>query len=101
MEDTKVPHLSYVGDSIIGKNCNLGAGTITANIRFDSKPIKSRIKGVQVDSGRKKLGAVLGDNVNTGINVSLFPGIKIGPDSWIGPGVTVMQDVGNGSRLSS
>jgi UDP-N-acetylglucosamine diphosphorylase/glucosamine-1-phosphate N-acetyltransferase len=86
-------HLSYVGDSIIGKNCNLGAGTITANLRFDKTPIEVTIKGERFISGRKKLGVIMGDNVQTGINVNIHPGMVIGSDSWIAPGVTVQQDV--------
>ena len=89
-------HLSYVGDSVIGKNCNLGAGTITANLRFDKSPIEVTIKGNRLSSGRKKLGAIMGDNVQTGINVNLHPGVIIGSDSWIAPGVTVQRDVPQG-----
>ncbi|TRO52238.1 glucose-1-phosphate thymidylyltransferase, partial [Candidatus Bathyarchaeota archaeon] len=76
-------HLSYVGDSLIGMNCNLGAGTITANLRFDKSPIEVTIKGERIDSGLKKLGAIIGDNVQTGVNVSIHPGGVIGSDSWI------------------
>lgn len=96
MSGTKVPHLSYVGDSIIGEDCNLGAGTITANIRFDEQPIKMRVKGKVMVSGRKKLGAIIGDSVQTGINVSLLPGVRVGSGSWIGPGVIVSEDVESG-----
>jgi len=93
MTGTKVPHLSYVGDSIIGEDCNLGAGTITANIRFDEQPIKMRVKDRVMSSGRKKLGVVIGDSVQTGINVSLLPGMRVGSNAWIGPGVVVSKDV--------
>ena len=55
MTGTKIPHLSYVGDSIIGENCNLGAGTITANIRFNRETLKARVKGRLQDTGRKKI----------------------------------------------
>ncbi len=99
MDDAKIPHLSYVGDSILGKACSLGAGTITANLRFDEKTVKSKVKTTWVDSNRKKLGTIVGDNVRTGINVSIFPGVKIGPDSWIGPGVVLVHDVPTSSRV--
>src|SRR5207253_5929515 len=56
MKNTKIPHLSYVGDSILGEGCSLGAGTITANLRFDEAEIKSKLRGSWVNSGRKKLG---------------------------------------------
>jgi len=93
MENSHVGHLSYIGDSVIGANCNLGAGTITANLRFDELPVKVNVKDETVSSGRKKLGAFLGDDVKTGINVSLFPGVKVGLGSWIGPHVPLCEDV--------
>ena len=101
MDDTKVPHISYVGDSVLGKACSLGAGTITANLRFDEKPVKSKVKNAWVDSNRKKFGTIMGDNARTGINVSIFPGVKIGSDSWIGPGTVLVHDVPSGSRVRS
>jgi bifunctional UDP-N-acetylglucosamine pyrophosphorylase/glucosamine-1-phosphate N-acetyltransferase len=93
MRDTRVPHLSYVGDSIIGENVNFGAGTITANLRLDEKPIYVTVKGQRVSSERKKLGALVGDNVKTGIGVTIMPGVTIGPDSAIGANLTVDSDV--------
>ncbi len=94
MSHTHVGHLSYVGDSILGEGCNLGAGTITANLRLDDGVVKMRVKGEVVDSGRRKLGAVLGDGVKTGINVSLMPGVKIGSGAWIAAHISVERDVG-------
>ena len=88
-----IPHLSYVGDSIIGERTNFGAGTITANLRFDNKPVKMTIKEMRVDTGRRKLGTIIGDDVQTGINVSIHPGVKIGNKVWIEPGSTVTLDV--------
>ncbi len=101
MDNAKIPHLSYVGDSIIGAGCSLGAGTITANLRFDEAEVKSRVKQDWVKSGRKKLGAVLGDNVRTGINVSILPGVKIGRGAWVGPGAIVNGDVAAGARMKA
>lgn len=100
MEKAGVPHLSYVGDSIIGERCNLGAGTITANLRFDQKNIKMTIKGEPVDTGLRKLGMVMGDDCQTGVNVSLHPGVKVGAGAWIAPGVTVDKDVPEGILLT-
>jgi bifunctional UDP-N-acetylglucosamine pyrophosphorylase/glucosamine-1-phosphate N-acetyltransferase len=99
MNGTKIPHLSYVGDSIIGDNCNLGAGTITANIRFDEETLRMRVKGRLQDTGRKKMGVVMGDNAQTGINVSILPGVRIGSGSWIGPGAIISKDVPSGKLL--
>jgi len=93
MDHSNAPHLNYVGDSIIGENTNLGAGTITANLRHDRGNIKVEIKGRLEDSGRHKLGAIIGHNVKTGINVSIYPGRKIGSGSLIGPGVVVDRNV--------
>ena len=88
-----IGHLSYVGDSILGEGCNLGAGTVTANLRFDDSNVKVRIKSKLCDTGRRKFGVVMGDGVKTGVNVSTMPGIKIGHNSWIGPNATVTRDV--------
>jgi bifunctional UDP-N-acetylglucosamine pyrophosphorylase/glucosamine-1-phosphate N-acetyltransferase len=93
MDGTHVGHLSYVGDSILCEKCNLGAGTITANLRFDDGIVKMQIKDKVVDSGRRKLGAILGDNVKTGIGALLMPGVKVGEGSWVGAGLVVERDV--------
>jgi UDP-N-acetylglucosamine diphosphorylase/glucosamine-1-phosphate N-acetyltransferase len=93
MDSTHIGHLSYVGDSVIGERCNLGAGTITANYRLDAKTVKMVVKDKLVDSERKKLGAVLGDDVKTGINALLMPGVKVGFNSWIGPNVVLDRDL--------
>jgi len=97
MNKSKVPHLNYVADSVIAEGCNLGAGTKIANLRFDDANVKVTIKGKRIDSGRRKLGAFIGYNVKTGINVSIYPGVKIGSDSWIEAEVLVKKDVEKGS----
>ena len=99
LEGAHVAHQSYVGDSIIGEESNLGAGTILANLRFDNQAVKVWVKGKRVSSGRKKLGAFLGGSVKTGVNVSTYPGIKVGAYSWINPGVVVKRDVGPCTHL--
>jgi UDP-N-acetylglucosamine diphosphorylase/glucosamine-1-phosphate N-acetyltransferase len=93
MDKVHIGHLSYVGDSILGEDCNLGAGTITANYRLDSGTIKMTVKDKVVDSERTKLGAVLGDSVKTGVNALLMPGVKVGNNSQVGPNVVVYRDV--------
>ncbi|MCE7736822.1 MAG: NTP transferase domain-containing protein [Candidatus Heimdallarchaeota archaeon] len=90
--NTHAAHLSYVGDSVLGQHCNLGAGTITANLRHDKANVKVSVKDLRIDSGRRKLGVILGDNVKTGISVSLLPGIKIDADIWINAGIVVSKD---------
>jgi len=93
LNGTHIGHLSYVGDSIIGENCNLGAGTLTANLRLDKKTVKVKVKDKLIDSGRRKLGVIMGDNVETGIGAKFMPGVKIEPNVWIGPGVILNRDV--------
>jgi bifunctional UDP-N-acetylglucosamine pyrophosphorylase/glucosamine-1-phosphate N-acetyltransferase len=85
--------MSYVGDSIISNNCSFGAGTITANFRFDEEPINVYIRGKKSSSGLDKLGVIMGDNCKTGINSCMMPGVRIGPNSVIGPGVTLHEDL--------
>jgi len=93
MDNTHIGHLSYIGDSVIGEGCNLGAGTVTANYRLDAGTIKMRVKDTVLDSGRRKLGVVLGDGVKAGINALFMPGVKAGKDSWVGPNVIVHRDL--------
>lgn len=93
MSGTNVPHLSYVGDSIIGENCNFGAGTNVANLRFDDAEVKLNIRGERESSGRRKFGCVVGDNVKTGINVSIMPGKKVNPNKLIPPNFIVDKDI--------
>ena len=99
MDEAKIPHLCYVGDSVLGNGASLGAGTKTANLKFNDSNVESRVKGRVVDSGQRKLGAIFGDGAKTGINVSIFPGVKIGADAWIGPGATVRADVPSNGRV--
>ncbi|WP_457742135.1 bifunctional sugar-1-phosphate nucleotidylyltransferase/acetyltransferase [Thermococcus sp.] len=99
MDNSNAPHLNYVGDSIIGENTNLGAGTITANLRHDRGNIRVEVKGKLEDSGRHKLGAIIGHNVKIGINVSIYPGRKIGSNSLIGPGAIIDKNVPPNSIL--
>lgn len=93
MNRTHVGHLSYVGDSILCENCNLGAGTITANLRFDDATVKMSIKDKVVDTGRRKLGVIMGDNVKTGVNSVFMPGVKVGNDCWVGANFMVERDL--------
>ncbi|WP_048095770.1 bifunctional sugar-1-phosphate nucleotidylyltransferase/acetyltransferase [Geoglobus ahangari] len=99
MSNTKVPHLNYVGDSVIGENCNFGAGTKIANLRLDEGEVVVNVKGKAVRTGRKKFGAAIGDNVKTGINASINVGSMIGNDVFIGPGAVVSGFVEPNSRV--
>ena len=99
MENTNVSHLSYVGDSVIGSNCNIAAGRNIGNLRFDNATIKTKIKNQKIDSGRRKLGAIIGDSVKTGINSSFSPGVKVGHNSTIGSGVLLYEDLPSDTRV--
>lgn len=93
MPGVSIGHLSYCGDSIIGTNTNLGAGTITANFRHDGANHRSMIGGELVDTGLRKLGAIIGDDVHTGIHTSIYPGRKIWPGLSTRPGDIVQRDL--------
>jgi bifunctional UDP-N-acetylglucosamine pyrophosphorylase/glucosamine-1-phosphate N-acetyltransferase len=82
-----------MGDSVIGEHCNLAAGTLIANLRFDDGHVKMTVKNRVVDTGRRKLGVILGDEVKTGINALLMPGVKVGQNTWIGPDFMVQRDI--------
>ena len=89
----KAPHLNYVGDSILGADVNLGAGTILSNFRHDGGPIRIPWNGGKLDTGRRKLGAILGDGVMTGCNSVLHPGVVVGQGTQIYPGVQLRSGV--------
>ena len=80
-DGAKIPHLNYVGDSVIGSGVNLGAGSICANVRLD----KGEISICGVNTGRKKLGALIGDGASVGCNAVLNPGAVLLPGAVVGP----------------
>ena len=99
MAGTRVPHQSYVGDSILGERCNLGAGAKVANLRLDEANIRVTWRGAQVDTGLRKLGVIMGDDVQVGINASIDAGTIVGEGSFIGPGATVHGNISPRSRI--
>lgn len=94
-------HTNYVGDSVIGNNVAFGSGAVTGNLRLDAETVKVSIektwggkKSVEkIDSGLKKFGTIIGNDVRVGINTSLMPGVKIGSGSFIGAGIVVAEDI--------
>jgi len=86
-------HLTYIGDSIVGSNCNFGAATQIANYRFDAGHIHAVINDVTIDTKRTKLGAIIGDNVKMGVLSAVMPGKIIGDSCWIDAGVVVKENV--------
>lgn len=91
-EDVHV-HSGYFGDSIFGKGCRVGAGTVTANVRIDRNRVNSLVKGEKIDTGLKSLGVMVGENTKIGINCSLMPGKLIGSNCLIGPKTTVSENI--------
>ena len=91
----KAPHLAYVGDSILGHSVNLGAGTVLSNFRHDGRPvvIPDGPDGGRIETGRRKLGAVLGDKVAVGCNSVLHPGVVMGRGGQTYPGVMLRSGV--------
>jgi len=96
MTGTRIPHHNYVGDSVIGAGCNLGSGAKIANLRLDKKNIV--VDGI--DSKRRKLGAIIGDGVEVGINASINTGSVIGNNAYIAPGAVVSGVFLPGARIS-
>lgn len=86
-------HDSYVGDSVLDKNCNLGAGTVLANWRFDEKEVQVKVKDEIINTHHEKLGAFLGANCKTGVNSSTMPGVRMGTGSRLGPNITLKRDL--------
>lgn len=87
-----VGHQSYVGDSILGPDANLGAGTNVANLRHDGEPVRTTVKGERVSTGRRKYGAVVGPRAKTGINTSLNAGMVLPTAAMTMPGAAVLSD---------
>ena len=92
MDHVSAGHLSYIGDSVIGPKTNLGAGFITANLRHDGKNHKSMVNNQLIDTCRRKMGVIIGDNVHTGIHCSVYPGRKLWPKVCTAPGDIVKYD---------
>jgi bifunctional UDP-N-acetylglucosamine pyrophosphorylase/glucosamine-1-phosphate N-acetyltransferase len=92
MSGATVAHLSYVGDSVLGRDVNLGAGTQVANLRHDESPVELTVKGERVSTGRRKFGVVLGHGAKTGVNSRLDPGVTLSDGARTAAGETVSRD---------
>lgn len=91
--NTSIGHLSYAGDCVIGSGVNFGAGTIISNYRHDKADHRTMVNGVLVDTGRRKFGSIIGDNVHTGIHTAIYPGRKLSSDASTRPGDVVKYDL--------
>lgn len=83
LDKAQAPHFNYVGDSILGRGVNLGAGTKLSNLKNDGTPIEIAVEGERIATGYRKLGAILGDGVQTGCNCVTSPGTLVGPGTHV------------------
>lgn len=86
-------HSGYLGDSLVGENCRFGAGFISANKRFDRTNVKVKIGEEKIDTGLDAFGCAVGDGAAFGIHSGTMPGVLIGSDSIINPGVQVFENI--------
>ena len=93
-DNVQVPHFNYVGDSVLGYKSHMGAGAVTSNVKSDFTLVvlKDRV-GNRLPTGRKKVGAMLGDHVEVGCNSVLNPGTVVGPESNIYPTCCVRGEI--------
>ncbi|MFC1825406.1 glucose-1-phosphate thymidylyltransferase [Thermodesulfobacteriota bacterium] len=89
LNDAKAGHFAYIGDSILGNDVNLGAGTKLANLKILDVEMKLKVEGEVYRTGLRKLGAILGDHVETGCNSVTSPGTLFGKNSLVYPCVNV------------
>lgn len=95
MDGTHI-HSGFIGDSVVGESCRFGANLITANKRIDRKSIHITIGDKEVDTGLVSFGAIIGNNVRTGVNCSILPGSIIGNDCIIGANTEVKGTIKSG-----
>lgn len=84
-DKVQVPHYNYVGDSVLGYKAHMGAGSITSNVKSDKSLVTINYRGEKIETGLKKFGAMLGDNVEVGCNSVLNPGTVLGPSAQVYP----------------
>jgi len=96
LHKSQAPHFAYVGDSIIGTGTNLGAGTKLSNVRLDGRNIRLHLGDSRIDTGRHKLGALIGEDVQIGCNAVLNPGTVLFPGAQVAPCASV-----RGTHLAS
>ncbi len=93
LEGTTAKHACYIGHSVTGRNANIAGGTLTTDYRHDGKEHVTLVKGRKVSTGRRKLGAFLGDGVHTGAGTIIYPGRKLWPGRTTLPGQVVRMDI--------
>ncbi|WP_232702095.1 glucose-1-phosphate thymidylyltransferase [Halobacterium wangiae] len=94
LSGAQVPHLTYVGDSIVGPDANVGAGSLVANLRHDEDDVAVAHEGERVSTGRRKFGAVVGEDAKLGIGTRLNVGVTVGAGATTAPGEVLTRDRG-------
>jgi bifunctional UDP-N-acetylglucosamine pyrophosphorylase/glucosamine-1-phosphate N-acetyltransferase len=92
-------HSGYFGDSILGENCKIGAGTITANVRLDRKEIKATVNGEKISTFLKSFGCVIGKNTMVGVHTSFMPGTFVGSNCYIFPGSIISENIKDNTKF--
>jgi len=92
-------HRNYVGDSLLGENVNMGGDSALANLRLDRTQVQSIIDGQHIDTGLIKFGSIIGNNTDLAGKAVVMPGIKIGSNCLVGPGVILFKDLPNNSKI--
>lgn len=100
-DEAKVPHFNYIGDSILGYRAHFGAGSITSNVKGNKSLINVTMIGNKYNTNMKKLGSIVGDNVEIGCNTVLTPGTVIGRNSTIYPLTMVRGEIGSNKIVKS
>lgn len=92
-------HACRVLDSVFAERINFSAGCTTANLRMDRGPVSSMVKEQKLNTGRQKLGAIIGEDAFLAVDVMTMPGVKVGQNAQVGPGTHVQNDVFDGQRI--
>lgn len=100
-DEAKIPHFNYIGDSILGHKAHFGAGSLTSNVKSDESIVKVTLNGNKYDTNMKKIGSVVGDNVEIGCNAVLTPGVVIGRNSTVYPLTMVRGEIGSNKIVKS
>ncbi len=91
--NTNIPHFAFIGDSVVGENCIIGAGVSLINFLFGGDAIWAKVKGKKISTGRRKMGAVIGNNVKMGANSTIMPGVMIADNSLIYPHTLLKENI--------
>jgi UDP-N-acetylglucosamine diphosphorylase / glucose-1-phosphate thymidylyltransferase / UDP-N-acetylgalactosamine diphosphorylase / glucosamine-1-phosphate N-acetyltransferase / galactosamine-1-phosphate N-acetyltransferase len=95
---TEIPHYAFIGDSVIGEHCRIGAGVVLINFLFGGDVIWAKVKDKKISTGREKMGTVIGNRVKIGPNVSVMPGVMIADGTIIYPHTLVKENLGENTK---